>query len=41
MLTTGTTVARRDVLGGQVWAAAPHRVLRDDGTGLIPDVLEV
>lgn len=31
----GSTVARRDVFRGKVWTAAPYRVIRDVGTGLV------
>ena len=31
----GTTAVRRDVLRGRVWAAAPHRVVRDSGGELV------
>jgi hypothetical protein len=31
----GATIARRDVLNGRVWTAAPHRVLSDDGETLV------
>jgi Protein of unknown function (DUF402) len=31
----GSTVVRRDVLDGQVWTAAPHRVLTDSGDELV------
>jgi Protein of unknown function (DUF402) len=31
----GATAVRRDVLRGRVWAAAPHRVVRDSGGELV------
>lgn len=31
---SGSTVVRRDVLRGQVWSAAPYRVIEDDGITL-------
>jgi hypothetical protein len=31
---SGSTVMRRDVYRGQVWSAAPYRVIEDSGTTL-------
>ncbi|MGF7238966.1 MAG: DUF402 domain-containing protein [Frankia sp.] len=31
----GATVVRRDTLRGQIWTAAPHRVVEDDGHELL------
>jgi Protein of unknown function (DUF402) len=35
LFTAGMTAVRRDVLGGRVWTAMPHRVVRDDGAELV------
>jgi Protein of unknown function (DUF402) len=31
----GSTAVRRDTLGGKIWTAAPHRVVRDSGSELL------
>jgi hypothetical protein len=30
----GATAVRRDTLGGEIWTAAPHRVVMDSGDKL-------
>jgi hypothetical protein len=31
----GSTAVRRDTLGGKIWSATPHRVVRDSGSELV------
>jgi hypothetical protein len=35
VFTPGATAVRRDIVNGQVWIAAPYRVLADSGDELV------